>query len=215
MRKILRKINGEYVNFTGGASDPSKADVADLSTIAFDDNVNISSPTDGQALTYDGTSGKWINSTPNVSNPSLTSITEVSPAVRPHNTGDLITYDDNIYIVTQPIEEDDELVIEQGDDQNIKPVTPGVDIPEGTIVYWNTDPVTNPPPVATWQYDDEDNELKVKWTSADKVGTWISDEVIVEKLNEETGVYTEVYRRPATGEAAFTKNQYANQMLTV
>ena len=53
-------------------------------------DVNLSSPSNGQALVYDSVSGKWVNATPNTTLAGLSDVQTTTPA-----EGDALVYDSN------------------------------------------------------------------------------------------------------------------------
>ena len=75
-------INEVYVY--GGELQAIPENIEDLQ------NVNITSPSDGQVLTYDNTSGKWVNDTPTASS-SISTLTDVN--LTSLSDGQILKYD--------------------------------------------------------------------------------------------------------------------------
>ena len=67
-------------------------------------------------------------------------------------------------------------------------------------------------------YNVATNQLSCLWASprdSSKFITWLSDELIVEKLNEDTGIWEEVLVVPGQGETPFVPDQFVDEPLII
>ena len=97
----VSSYHADKVNFTKGILE-NKVAISNLpNTLAEDDDTNIASPSDGQALTFDGASQKWVNTTPAPvpAAPSVTDFNQLKIDVG-QNTADITANRNNLLDLT-------------------------------------------------------------------------------------------------------------------